>query len=259
MNDENFEVAKNKVAVLGAENNGQRVSVIKPKFIVYACDAGMGSSAMGASMLKKHLRDKGYDISVKNYAINEIPKDANIVITHEQLTKRAQTIVPNAYHISVRDFLDMSIVDEIENYINNDLIKKENILINQVDDTKEETIKKAGNILVKNGYVDSSYVDSMLLREKDISTYMGKGIAIPHGEESSKNTIKKSGVSIVLYPNGVDFDGNKAYIVVGIAGKENEHLGIISRIAEILDKYDEDGIRQIANSKDNDYILSLFK
>lgn len=277
MTDEDLEAAKSKVSSMKAESKGQQVSVINPKSIVYACDAGMGSSAMGASMLRKRLRDKGYDIPVKNYAINEIPKDTSIVVTHEQLAKRAELAAPNAYHIAVKDFLDMSIADELEeilknnnapeikskevetSYISDDLLKKENILVNQMGDTKERSIEKAGNILYGNGYVESSYVVSMLRREKDISTYMGKGIAIPHGEEAAKKSIKKSGVSIVLYPDGVDFGGNKAYIVVGIAGKENEHLGIISKIAEILDKYDENGIKQIACSRDANYILSLFK
>ncbi len=276
MNDEDLENAKSKVSTMRAESKGEQVSIINPKSIIYACDAGMGSSAMGASMLKRRLKDKGFDIQVKNYAINEIPKDASIVVTHEQLTQRAKSAVPTAYHISVTDFLDMSIADELEQilrnnssniaskeiskeYFNDDLIKKENILLAQRGDSRDEAIRKAGNILVKNGYVDSSYVDAMLKREKDVSTYMGKGIAMPHGVEASKKSIKKSGVSVILYPNGVDFDGNKAYIVVGIAGKENEHLGIISKIAEILDQQDENGIKKIANSNDASYILNLFK
>jgi len=81
--------------------------------IVFACDAGMGSSAMGASMLGRALKERGVNAPVKNYAINEIPLDADIVVTHNQLISRAMSRVPNAAHISVNDFMDKTIINEV--------------------------------------------------------------------------------------------------------------------------------------------------
>ncbi len=276
MSDEEFDSAKNKSHSMKLESKGE-IDLINPKSIIYACDAGMGSSAMGATMLKKRLKEKGIDISVKNYAINEIPRDASIVVTHEQLTNRAKASAPNAFHIPVKDFLDMSIADELESLLknhksftkaevpvsfentNNEVILKQNILLSQKDSNKEDAIKKAGKLLVKSGYVEADYVDAMLKREKDVSTYIGKGVAIPHGVEIAKKSINKSGISVLLYPEGVDFDGERAYIVIGIAGKENEHLGIIAKIADILDNMGEEGVKNLSKSMDINYVYSFFR
>src|SRR5699024_9743170 len=81
--------------------------------VIFACDAGMGSSAMGASLLKKKFKDENIDIDVTNSAINQIPDDADIVITHKDLTDRAKTKIPGAYHISVENFLNSPKYDEL--------------------------------------------------------------------------------------------------------------------------------------------------
>src|SRR5699024_10281852 len=81
--------------------------------IIFACDAGMGSSAMGASLLKKKFKDEDIDIDVTNSAINQIPDDADIVITHKNLTERAKTKIPEARHISVENFLNSPKYDEL--------------------------------------------------------------------------------------------------------------------------------------------------
>src|SRR5699024_9692217 len=74
--------------------------------VIFACDAGMGSSAMGASLLKKKFKDENINIDVTNSAINQIPDDADIVITHKNLTDRAKAKIPEARHISVENFLN---------------------------------------------------------------------------------------------------------------------------------------------------------
>ncbi|GAA0352853.1 PTS mannitol transporter subunit IICB [Bacillus horti] len=81
--------------------------------VIFACDAGMGSSAMGASILRKKFKDAGLDISVTNKAINNIPDDADIVITHRDLTDRAKAKLPTAAHISVESFLNSPKYDEL--------------------------------------------------------------------------------------------------------------------------------------------------
>lgn len=81
--------------------------------IIFACDAGMGSSAMGASLLKNKFKKEEIDVFVKNAAINEIPADADVVITHKDLTHRAKEKIPTAYHISVDNFLNSPKYDEL--------------------------------------------------------------------------------------------------------------------------------------------------
>jgi mannitol PTS system EIICBA or EIICB component len=83
--------------------------------IIFACDAGMGSSAMGASLLKNKFKKSDIDIFVTNKAINEIPDDADIVITHKDLTDRAKAKLPTAEHISVENFLNSPKYDELVN------------------------------------------------------------------------------------------------------------------------------------------------
>lgn len=117
----------------------------------------------------------------------------------------------------------------------NNILKKENILLGLESTSKKEAIDLAGKLLVDGGYVKPDYVDLMHKREEKLSTYIGNGVAIPHGDKNSKNSIVKSGIVVLQFPEGIDFgDGNIAYLVIGIAGKDNEHLSILSNIASIL-------------------------
>lgn len=117
-NDESFDSAKNLVGEMKAESKGKKAvesSNEMPNLIVFACDAGMGSSAMGESILKKKIKDSGLEIEVRHSAINEIPKDAEVIFTQEGLAKRASMIVPNAKVITIKNFLDNKAYDD---YIN---------------------------------------------------------------------------------------------------------------------------------------------
>ncbi len=105
--------------------------------------------------------------------------------------------------------------------------------------TKEDAIAEAGAILVDAGAVTAEYVDFMRQREALTSTYMGNFLAIPHGTNEGKDTILKSALSFVRYAQPIDWDGNEVRFVVGIAGKENGHLDILSRIAIIFSDEDE--------------------
>ena len=102
---------------LNAATAAQAASFAKGsvKEIIFACDAGMGSSAMGATTLKKQLEKAGLNIAVVHKAVNEIPADAKVVVTHEGLTERARAKVPNAMHYSIKNFLNAS---EYENLVN---------------------------------------------------------------------------------------------------------------------------------------------
>lgn len=137
----------------------------------------------------------------------------------------------------------------------NKVLCKENIFLGLNTVTKEEAIVLAGKKLVENGYVNENYIDAMLEREKIMTTFMGMGVAIPHGVNEAKKEVKNSGIVILQFPEGVDFDGEKAHLVIGIAGVGNEHLEILSNIAVVLD---DDLTDRLKDSTDKDEILEAF-
>lgn len=139
------------------------------------------------------------------------------------------------------------------------ILNESNILLNQDITSKEEAIKAAGKLLVQGGYVDEEYVPSMLEREKTVSTYMGNFIAIPHGTDESKTAIKKSGISMVQIPNGVDFSNDEeeklVTVVFGIAGVGDEHLDILSQIAVYCSEIDN--VVKLADANSESEIVQL--
>ncbi|QHN49483.1 PTS mannitol transporter subunit IIA [Geobacillus stearothermophilus] len=140
--------------------------------------------------------------------------------------------------------------------VTHSILNKENIVLNAQPKTKEEAIRLAGEVLVKQGYVAPAYVDAMLEREELTTTYIGNNVAIPHGTEAAKALVKQSGISIVQVPGGVDFGGgNTALIVIGIAGKDGEHLDILSKLALVC--AEADNVKAMANAKTEEDILAL--
>ncbi len=252
------------------------------KFIAYACDAGMGSSALGAAALRKKLHKDGFtNITVKNFAIGNIPKDAQIVVSHEKLAQRAIDDSPQAEHIFVKDFTQNNVYDIISerlqgggvqavessgednsgaaSTLKEGVLLKENVKVGLASVTKEEAIQAAGELLYKSGYVDKPYIEGMLARERDISTYIGKGIAIPHGENAVKEHVKKTGIVVMQYPKGVEFaDGNVAHLIVGIAGKGDDHLVIIQNLATITIDYSDEDLEKAYTTKDPQVLFDMF-
>ncbi|RSL33087.1 PTS mannitol transporter subunit IIA [Salibacterium salarium] len=138
------------------------------------------------------------------------------------------------------------------------ILQEENVKMNASFSGKEEAIRETGKILAEKGYVEEAYIEAMLEREELTSTYMGNAVAIPHGTEDSKNLINESGLSIVQVPDGVDFgDGKMVKILIGIAGKENEHLEILQKIAVICSQ--EENITKMLDASDEQTLLSQFE
>ena len=215
--------------------------------IIVACDAGMGSSAMGASVLRKKIEAANLPIQVANCSISNLTEDIDIVITHKDLTDRAKKTVSSPVHISIDNFMNHKFYDNLVENIkdkfkdhkveekvpvkeevkvapaNTDILVQEGVLVNQKSVTKEEAIKEVANHLEKLGYVGKGYGKYMLEREIVSSTYIGNYVAIPHGTVEGKQEVLKSGIVILQYPNGIDFgNGNIAYFLIGIAGKNDE-------------------------------------
>lgn len=123
--------------------------------------------------------------------------------------------------------------------------------------SRDEAIRRAGALLVENGHVDERYVDSMFEREESVSTYMGNAVAIPHGTNDSKQWVTRSGLSIIIVPEGVEYgDGDVAKIVIGIAGKGDDHLDILSKISLVVSE--EENVEKIVNAQTKEELLAIF-
>ncbi|MDN4076093.1 PTS sugar transporter subunit IIA [Fictibacillus terranigra] len=138
------------------------------------------------------------------------------------------------------------------------VLTKDNILLNAEVDSKDNAIRLTGGLLVENGYVEPQYIEKMLEREQLTSTYMGNFVAIPHGTEDAKQSVKESGIAIIQVPGGVEFGpGNEVKLLIGIAGKGDEHLEILSKIAIVCSE--EDNVLGIVNASSKEEILAYFE
>lgn len=277
LSEEDFNNAKDTMKNLkqSKENN----SYEHVKKIVFACDAGMGSSAMGASKFKNRLKKQGIDINVSYSSVDNIEGDTQIVVTHENLKSRVISNNKNVRVIGIQNFLNDVNIENLFNEIiefyksseksydikeeqnfkehsyNNEIFNENNIILDVKVSSKEEAIKIAGELLFKNGYVEEKYISGMLEREKLISTYIGMGVAIPHGENNVKDSVKKSGIVLLQVRYGVYFDNEKAYLIFGIAGIGNDHIKILSNIASIVE--DENSVKKLIETNDKKEIIDI--
>ncbi|QGM81230.1 fused PTS fructose transporter subunit IIA/HPr protein [Otariodibacter oris] len=136
-------------------------------------------------------------------------------------------------------------------------LSADNIQLNQYAKNKREAIHLIAHRLVQYGNVESGYESGMVDRESQISTFLGNGIAIPHGTLDTRDLVKKTGVQIIQFPQGVEWgEGNIAYIVIGIAAKSDEHLSILRQLTSILN--DEGITQRLAKINDINEFIALF-
>ncbi|MBT2587777.1 PTS mannitol transporter subunit IICBA [Arthrobacter sp. ISL-95] len=282
--------------------------------IVFACDAGMGSSAMGASVLRNKIKAAGFpDVKVTNSAIANLNDTFDVVVTHQDLTERAQPRTASAVHYSVDNFMNSPRYDEIVDLVRTSdsegvasdagttaeatagaqptaaassaaathgahaaepasavdgkaadgqagegkgVLLRESVVLNGTATDRDAAIDEAGKLLLDRGAVDVSYVHAMHEREESVSTYMGSFLAIPHGTNDAKEHINHSAVSIIRYPEGIDWGGKQVKFVVGVAGLNNEHLHILSSIAKIFTNKAQ--VAQLEEANSVDEVLELF-
>jgi mannitol PTS system EIIA component len=115
-----------------------------------------------------------------------------------------------------------------------DVLTPEQVKVPGSAGDKAEAIREAGQILVEAGAVTPAYVDAMFEREESVSTYMGNYLAIPHGTLDTRDTILRSAISVVRYDTPIDWDGNEVRFALGIAGANNTHLEILSKVAIVF-------------------------
>ncbi|NOV04333.1 PTS sugar transporter subunit IIA [Paenibacillus planticolens] len=132
------------------------------------------------------------------------------------------------------------------------------VKLNAQPKDKFEAIRMAGQLLVDAGHASEAYIAKMLEREETLSTYMGNGLAIPHGTQDSKSLISSTGLSIVQIPQGVDFgEGEKAFLVIGIAAVGDDHLDILTNVAMICS--DDDSMENIMKAATAEEMVTIFE
>ncbi|MDQ0730345.1 PTS mannitol transporter subunit IICBA [Arthrobacter sp. B1I2] len=272
--------------------------------IVFACDAGMGSSAMGASVLRNKIKAAGFpDVKVTNASIANLSDTYDVVVTHQDLTERAKPATSSAVHYSVDNFMSSPSYDEIVDLVResntgggtsdagtshgahaadapvdaapaaagaaaaapaagpssngtSEILARESVVLTGSATTRDAAIDEAGRLLLARGAVDEGYIAAMHEREESVSTYMGSFLAIPHGTNAAKDHIRKSAVSVIRYPEGIDWNGKQVKFVVGVAGINNEHLHILSSIAKVFTNKEQVARLEAATSEDE--VLDLF-
>ena len=283
-----LEDAQKKTSDMKAESKGQAAAVLSGadvktdniKKIVFACDAGMGSSAMGATKFRNRIKPLNLGITVTNTSVDNVPADADVVVCQYILQDRAVKSAPQARLVAIGNFLQDPNLDtfyaELEGRANGTsasapavepevkeekkakkaVLKKEGIKTGLKSVDKETAIRAAGQLLCDLGFTNEDYIQAMVDRENMVSTYMGMGVAIPHGTSNAKETVKKSGIVVMQYPEGVDFGDEKAYLVIGIAGVGDEHLEILGNIVASLE--DEELLETLKKNADVDTIMKTF-
>lgn len=283
-----LEDAQKKTSDMKAESKGQAAEVLSGadvkaddiKKIVFACDAGMGSSAMGATKFRNRIKPLNLGITVTNTSVDNVPADADVVVCQYILQDRAVKSAPQARLVAIGNFLQDPNLDtfyaELEGRANGTsasapavepevkeekkakkaVLKKEGIKTGLKSVDKETAIRAAGQLLCDLGFANEDYIQAMVDRENMVSTYMGMGVAIPHGTSNAKESVKKSGIVVMQYPEGVDFGDEKAYLVIGIAGVGDEHLEILGNIVASLE--DEELLETLKKNADVDTIMKTF-
>lgn len=138
-----------------------------------------------------------------------------------------------------------------------DLLGQDAVVLDAAASSAEEAIRITGDVLVRIGAVDPSYVDAMLERELTVSTFMGEGVAIPHGTNEGRSAVRREALSFVRFPEGVDWNGHDVRIAIGIAATGDQHVGILSRLATTL--VDPDQAARLRGATDTHTVLSLLQ
>ena len=249
------------------------------KKIVFACDAGMGSSAMGATMLRNKLKGAGIeDITVVHAPVSEVPKDCQIIVTHHELSARAASDNPGVRIIPIKNFMgapeyDALVTEMVEGRgakgaqsaasvqaAESDkvqkgeiLLKKENILLGCKPIEPEEAIRACGRMMVEAGIVEEGYIQGMIERNKSFPVAIGNHVAIPHGTNEARKFIRKNGLVCMTYPEGIAWDEDTVKLVIGIAVKDGgDHVDVLGAVAEAADT--EEATDALVGSNDVDLI-----
>ena len=224
--------------------------------IVFACDAGMGSSALGATRFKARLlKHRIEGVSCTNCAVDAIPEDADLVVCQGTLAGR----VKGHPVLEITNFISDPALDGLIARLGGKdrLLTPERILTGLAAEPMEDAVRRAGHLLEAAGCVKEGYAEAMLERERITSTYMGAGLALPHGTAAAKDSVLRSGICVLQYPEGIDYGGETAYLIIGIAGVGDAHLDILARLSSILE--DEAVLERLSHEAKAEEILQTLQ
>ncbi len=273
--------AQGAVADMKSGTSTEPVSSAFGDKIIFACDAGMGSSAMGATRFRNRVKLDRPDLIVEHASVDEVPADASIVVVQANLAERARKSAPQAQFVTINNFLSDPELDKLYTSLvaasaeagvgETDVatvtekieapttpriaIDRDGIKLGCAPVAKEDAIRASGELLRAHGAVDEAYIDAMLERERVQTVYMGMGVAIPHGTNEAKDSVKRTCVTLHQYPDGVQWGEEKAYLVFGIAGVGDEHLQVLANVARALE--DEEVLEQMRTTTDVDWLLRI--
>ncbi|WP_169087643.1 PTS sugar transporter subunit IIA [Paenibacillus sp. PL91] len=138
------------------------------------------------------------------------------------------------------------------------ILSTEKVKLNVSVKDKYEAIRMVGQILVDAGHAPQAYIDKMIEREDALSTYIGGGLAMPHGTNESKALIQTTGMAIIIVPAGVDFGGEEpAQLVIGLAAVGDDHLDILTNVAMLVSE--DDDMQRILNASSAQELISIFE
>jgi mannitol/fructose-specific phosphotransferase system IIA component len=135
------------------------------------------------------------------------------------------------------------------------VLVREAVRLAQHATDKWDALRQSGALLDELGAVDPGYAEAILERERSISTYMGEGVAIPHGTDRARALVRRTALGFIQYPDGVDWDGETVYLCIPIAASGDEHVGVLSALAEVL--VDGDSAATLRAATDIGTVLTL--
>jgi len=136
-----------------------------------------------------------------------------------------------------------------------ELLAEQSINLTAEAKDRDDAIRQAGQALLAAGAIDASYIDAMLERENSVSTFVGEGVAIPHGTLAGKDAVKNDALVLLRFPDGVDWDGNEVRVAIGIAAKGNGHIALLSQLATVLLEPEKAEALRNATTKEQVYEL----
>ena len=135
-----------------------------------------------------------------------------------------------------------------------DVLVRDAVRLAQHADDKWDALRQSGALLEELGAVDAGYAAAILERERQISTYMGEGVSIPHGTDEARALVRRTALGFIQYPDGVDWDGETVYLCIPIAASGDEHVGVLSALAEVL--VEPDSAAALRGATDVDDVLA---
>ena len=135
------------------------------------------------------------------------------------------------------------------------VLTTDRIVLSGTARTRDEAIAEAARLLEAAGAVTSEYEAAMRQRESLVSTFMGNGLAIPHGTNEAKEAILASALTIVRYDEPIDWDGNPVRVVAAIAGKDGGHMAVLSSLALVFS--DDSAVEQLLAAESPQQVLDL--